>query len=303
LCPEPVARGREQPAVAAEQLQVARDRAHLAHPLLALARRRVVVRPRRGLEDHAEAAPRDVHRDQHVVEDRVLGDRLVQRAAQRVHGTGGPDRGIERALALADELLVAPVEPDAAADRPSPPVTGPVTGIEQQLAADRADLGIGERPHERADRAGLEALAAIGQHKDLAARSRGELVQHRGLAAPLRERVDADRSAADERGAAGGAVRRAVRAHEDLHPLGWVVGLEQVLEPAADARGLVPGHDEHAHARDDASLAHGARSERRERAREQRIAHVHVGQRGHGAPEHDLEEIHFARLARGRKSR
>src|SRR6266851_3850058 len=107
----------EQPPLAAEELEVPRQRAPLAAELRIAGRGRAVVRPRLGLEDGAVAAAHDPAREQDVVEQRVLRKRLEERAADGIDGAGRADGGVDAALAAPEELLVAPVERSAFSHR------------------------------------------------------------------------------------------------------------------------------------------------------------------------------------------
>ena len=63
-----------------------------------------------GLEHDAVAPARDAQGNEHVVENRVVGDRLEELPADGIDGAGRSRSRCGPALVPPDELLVAPVE-------------------------------------------------------------------------------------------------------------------------------------------------------------------------------------------------
>ena len=76
LQPQPVLQRVHGPPLAREQLEVPRQRADLPGELLGGRGRHPVVGARPGLEEHPVAAARDAERDEHIVEERIVRDRL-----------------------------------------------------------------------------------------------------------------------------------------------------------------------------------------------------------------------------------
>src|SRR5690606_33078544 len=114
-------------------------------------------------------------------EHRIRRDRGEEPAADGVDGAGRPDGRVDPALHPADVLLVAPVETDSFSDRRRPGWT------QQPFAADGTDAWIAEPRDQPPARASRERLPGVGEHHDVAARARDEIVQARRLAAPERE--------------------------------------------------------------------------------------------------------------------
>jgi len=181
LEPERIANRVEQPAFTGEQLECAGDGPHFSDELVMAGGGCRVVGARRGFQAHAVAPPDDPERNQHIVENRVVGNRLEQASPDRVNRAGRSHRRVRPALASADELLVAPVKTRTLSDR------GAARGRQHQLPADGADHRIRKVRDQGTDGIGLEALARVGQHHNLAARRGDDVIQHGRLASPLRE--------------------------------------------------------------------------------------------------------------------
>ena len=145
----------QQPGLADEELKVARERAHLSRELLLRAGRDAVpgargaartARGSRGGRCGAGSARRRAACPPELARTARAGWR---RPPRRAH------RGVGAALALPDELLVAPVDPDPATHRRA---VGASVRISSPLTAPTG--GIRERPRQGPDGVRLEALPA-----------------------------------------------------------------------------------------------------------------------------------------------
>ena len=108
LPPKPISQGIEQPAFSRKQLKGAGERAHLAREFLTGCDCDLIS-ARVALDNDAIASPRDSHRNQKIVDDRVQWNRFEQLLANRVNGSGDYDRRIDDAFARTNELFVLPV--------------------------------------------------------------------------------------------------------------------------------------------------------------------------------------------------
>src|SRR5580765_3960055 len=204
LEPERITKRIEQPAVPGEELKRARDGPHFSDELVMAGGGCRIVGPRRGFQAHAVAAPDDPERNQHIVENRIVGNWLEQYPPDRVNRARRADGRIGPALASPDELLVPPVEARALSDR------GALCRRQHQLPADGADHRIRKVRNQGTDRVTLEALTRICQHDNLAARRRDDVIQHGRLAPPFRECSNLHAGLLVQAGSLDRAVRRTV---------------------------------------------------------------------------------------------
>ncbi len=280
--------GRPERAAREDVAERARDRPYLASVLVLGLGGRLLDRDRLRLVDRAPAhLLHEVREPEVVAELRVVLDvrvalHCVDRAVAR------RDRA-RRRLLLAHPHLVAPV--GALHVRA-------VRALEPKLAADVADLGIGEVPRERAQRVGLPLAVRVREREDVARRLAHGAVLRRDLAlARALQETNArvlGRDLADDR---VGEVGRAVGRHDDLEALLRVVERERVLDAPPDDSLLVVRRDDERDRRRLVGLAHRTRSNARESPHRGRVAGVRPRERSERAPEETLRD-HAASISR-----
>ena len=285
LQPHGVHERHQQPGLEPEDLHVARERPDLAPQLRVDIERRAVERVGVLAEHDAIAGEHGADRRQDVVEDRVVGQRTVQRAAQRVDRTGRAERRADAALEPPQLFFVAPVqahavgdarrETAAAIDRRAPSRAAVVANaavaedaaafrarappghfrrlaVEEQLARHAADARIGERRDQPAHGVGREHLPRVGEDQDVVHRARDAGVERRRLAA-RRNRDDVDR-VAEWREHAQRVVGRSVGDDDDLPFAGGIVEREEILDARAQPECFVARRDDDRHAGFDPTL-------------------------------------------------
>ena len=247
--------GREEPRLAAQDLSRADADPHSATRLGRHGARRILARDGVAGEDDARAGPSGADRDEEVVHrGRVRRKRTHQDAPRGVDRAVGADADAELALGLLGPGLAVP---EIGLRRPA------ARRLEDQPPAHRADARIREAREERSHGAGLEARVRVGEDEDLGVAGRDEVVQHRRLAAAIRELQHAHARASGRAGLLGGAVAAAVAADDDDARPGL---LEQVAHARADHGLLVRRRDEHV------GLRRGRRARRRRGASPRRRA-------------------------------
>src|SRR5215470_3314080 len=270
--PERVGDRREGPGRARDELEVAGERAHAA-AALDLGRGGAGALDDAGVagDDDAGAPARDRERRVEIVEEDAGGHPREQRAAAGPERAGDADRRARRGLPAAQRVV------EAAVDR-----AGAAGGV-LDLAADRADLRIGERCDQTRQRAVDERLAGVGEDQDLVSRPARRRVQRLRLAARVGER---DEAGAGGGGDEGGGVARAVVDDEDLEPLGGDAAALEALQLGGERLLLVARHD------DDADLGREpgpgrdrAREEAGAQPRRQRVADPGPAEHGGGDEE------------------
>ena len=241
-----VAARREQPALeddrpgVAHHPPLARELAlDRGHHLLGRARLRHVHRAPAAL-DHVEGK-REVVAHDRVDLDVGLAPRGVDRAVAAGHR-------VQPRLQRAQRHLVAPVQPL---------LVRPAVVDEPHLAAGVADLRVGERGDEHAQRVGLPRAVGVREGDDLRARAGDRLVLGADLAAALElEHVVGAGAAGLEHGPVG----RAVAGDDDPQPLARVVERQRVRDLARDDGALVVGGDDQADRRRIAARRRGGAS-------------------------------------------
>ena len=145
-----------------KELEVARQRAHLAVKLVIDLVRPFVVDAGLGIENGSIALANDGERLKHVVENDSGGQRSCQLAANCVEATVDSDRRVEEGLGFANPLLVAPVK-GADGGR------GGIVAVlaESEFAGHAADCRIGEVADELLDCAGGDLRADVHEEDDV----------------------------------------------------------------------------------------------------------------------------------------
>ena len=218
--------------------------------------------------------------DEVVAEPRV--DLDVVGAAHGVDRTVPARDRAERRLLLAEPRLQAPVDPF--------PVRALRVG-QHETPADVGDGRVGEAADEPPERVGRPGRVRVREGDDLALGLAHRPVLGGDLpAAGAAEQADRGARGGDGLDEPVGAVLGGVGGDHDLDPLGGIVECEQVLEPPLDHRLLVPGGDDHAHARQHVLPADAPPAHARSRGRRQRIAGVRPAERAERRPEERSSE-------------
>src|SRR5207247_4297180 len=158
-----------------DQLIVSCDCSHLAQFLLAVIARWHIECPGAMFEHNTLTCHNYIHRNDHVIQDRICRYLAETFSPQGVEGSGHTDHRMEATLLLSDEFLVTPVRVNTFAK------FSHAVGLEHELPTCRTDERIREVLDQVPDGVRVEPLSCIGEQDDFIVTTGHGIIQTGGL--------------------------------------------------------------------------------------------------------------------------